>query len=106
MLTIGVQLRKITYPAVPMRTSWVLTLGKLPIRNAKTSIEMETVKDVQNRFIEIQRSRNTGISKMPTAKVALIACVAALNGLLGAEYLETGNWSFESSRRVEHLSLV
>jgi hypothetical protein len=56
---------------------------------------METVKAVQNRFIEIQSSRKTGMSKIPTAKVALIACVVAENALLGTEYLEASGEIFE-----------
>jgi hypothetical protein len=48
-------------------------LGKLPITNAKISKKKETAKDVQNRDIRIQRSRNTGIGKIPTTNDASMA---------------------------------
>lgn len=96
---------RMTYPAVPMRTSWVLTLGKLPITNAKINIDKETVTDVKNRLIGIQRSRNTGISNVPTTNVALTARVVTLNLLLGRWYLVV-KVIFERSMPVERLSLA
>lgn len=67
-----------TYPAVPIRTSWVLTFGKLPITNAEISIEKDTVKDVHSRDMRSQRRRNTGISKIPTTNDAPMACFVAV----------------------------
>jgi hypothetical protein len=97
---------RMTYPAVPMKTSWVLTLGKLPITNAKINIDTETVTEVKNRLIGIQRSRNTGISNVPTTNVALTACVVTVNILPCGWYLVVGKVIFERSLPVECLSLV
>lgn len=61
------------------------------MRKAKIIIEIDTVADFQNRFIEIQSKRKTGMSKTPTAKVALVAWEAAAKAWLGGAYLEMGN---------------
>jgi hypothetical protein len=61
------------------------------MRKAKIIIEIETVADFQNRSIEIQSKRNTGMSKTPTAKVARVAWEAAVKAPLGGGYLEMGS---------------
>jgi hypothetical protein len=66
------------------------------MREAKTSIERQTVADCQKRPICIQRRINAGMTRIPTARVTRVTLMMKVAVLL-VVYLEIAIAGFSTS---------